>query len=77
MIQRRGHDGIAACRDCLAVEAVVWQQLPRFSLKRVIEIRRLRACVIELHEQALGPVKVVVEDEENDTLLCLARISCI
>jgi hypothetical protein len=71
MIKGRGHDRIAIGGYCLAVEAVVRQQLPRFSLERVIDIARPHTGVIQLHKQAFGTVKMVVEDKKNDALLCL------
>jgi hypothetical protein len=43
MIKRRGHDRIGFRGYSLSVEAVVWQQLPRFSLQRIIDITRFHA----------------------------------
>ena len=82
MVQRSSHHGITPAGERLAVEPVVWQQLPGFGLERiglegVVLAALLSAGVAEFDKKAFRSVEMIVEDKENNALFCLGRISCL
>jgi hypothetical protein len=80
MVKRGGHHGIVSACQRLAVEPVIRKELPRFglkgvglkgvSLKRAVRDALVSSGMTEFDKQALRPIEMIVEDEENYALLC-------